>query len=81
MNARANLGREGGICGRQNCVTCTQGGEATPNCTKRSVVYENVCLLCNPTARENKDVVPQASHPTIYVGESARSVAERAENH
>ena len=30
-------------CERQDCIPCTQGGEDTPECTKTSVVYENIC--------------------------------------
>ena len=41
---------EGVSCGRGTCVTCTQGGEKLPPCTKRSLVYENICVRCNPTA-------------------------------
>ena len=37
---------EGGECGRSDCVTCTQEsrGERLPPCSKRSVLYENICL-------------------------------------
>ena len=37
-----------GNCGRQGCVTCEQGGDKLPPCTKRSILYESTCLDCNP---------------------------------
>ena len=33
---------EGVKCGRECCITCNQGSEVISNCTKRSMVYENV---------------------------------------
>ena len=35
-------------CDREHCVTCQQGDEDMPDCTKSSMVYESVCSLCNP---------------------------------
>ena len=40
----------GAHCSREDCVTCNQGAEELPNCTKRNLVYENICLECNPEA-------------------------------
>ena len=37
-------------CGRDECVTCHQGGEELPDCTRAGVVYESICLQCNPGA-------------------------------
>ena len=38
-------------CGREDCVTCEQeGAEELPHCSMRSVLYENACLECIPTA-------------------------------
>ena len=43
-----NIGGEE-VCGRPECITCTQEGEGRkPPCTRRRVLYENVCRLCNP---------------------------------
>ena len=62
-----------------DCITCNQNAELAINCTKQSLVYENICLLCKPEADKkpelmmiNKDV------PSIYVGETARSIQERS---
>ena len=75
---------EGAKCGRENCTTCEQGGggEKLPPCRKRSVLYENICVLCNPQARDGKPVkTTQSDVPSIYVGESSRSLMERGLNH
>ena len=68
--------------GRELCVTCNQECEDTPDCTRTSVVYENVCTVCNPGATskgELKNVKDGA--PSIYVGETSRSIEERAQEH
>ena len=44
-------------CGREECVTCTQGGEDLPNCTKQSVVYESICTQFNPEAMKKGELV------------------------
>ena len=42
---------DGAACGREGeCVTCYQGAEMLPNCTKQSILYENVCHRCVPGA-------------------------------
>ena len=51
-------------------------------CTKRTVVYENICLLCHPGAEAkvcklNEECTAQA----VYVGESCRSLYERGREH
>ena len=43
-------------CGRTECVPYTQGGEEIPPCTKSNVVYENICVTCNPHATEKGDL-------------------------
>ena len=73
---------DGAPCGRPKCVTCTQGAEMLPPCTRKSLVYENVCSTCNPEAgavKELENVDPTI--PSIYVGETARTVQERAREH
>ena len=76
----------GGIpCGREeDCITCYQGAEVVPNCTKQSVVYENVCASCIPGAGgkdpiKGEDLDP--GKPALYVGETSRSIMERAREH
>ena len=73
---------EGAICGRSDCIPCDQGAEFVQQCTKKSVVYENICLECNPGAdgkRELKEL--KTSVPTAYIGETSRSIKERTKEH
>ena len=73
---------EGTGCGRGGCVTCTQETEFTVDCTRPSVLYENVCHECNPEA-EMKAPLEKVRQdvPSIYVGESSRSIFERGVEH
>ena len=75
-------------CGRPDCRTCTQEtrGEKLPPCTKRNVLYENICLVCNPDVLEDKDSKkkgwsPPLHPPSVYIGESSRSLYERGKEH
>ena len=73
---------QGSKCGRGDCVTCEQGAEVLPPCTAPSVIYENFCASCNPGAGakgEVKDV--SMDPPSVYVGESSRSIKERSKEH
>ena len=73
---------DGTPCGRGDCITCIQGAEEIPPCTKQSMVYENVCLACNKGARSKEQVVQaNIEIPSIYVGESSRSIKERGGEH
>ena len=73
-----SLSRVGGgqDCGRTECPTCTQESrsEKLPLCTKRNVLYENICVLCNPGVGENKKLNPPENPPSIYVGETSKSI-------
>ena len=72
----------GTICDRKDCTTCQQDCEEVPDCTRRSVVYESICKKCIPEASKPGPVgVPGCQNPCIYVGESARSIYERAGEH
>ena len=69
-------------CGRVECITCNQGGEDLPDCTRASVVYESICVVCNPRAPEKGELkVTKEGAPSLYVGETSRSVQERAVEH
>ena len=75
---------DGAACGREECITCKQGADKLPPCTRRSVVYENSCVECNQGADGEEggaghQGVPQI--PSVYVGESSRSLQERAVEH
>ena len=77
---------KGQECGRSECITCSQDEEQKLDCRKRSVIYENICSICNPKEGKKKketweDLADTRDEPSIYVGESARSLSERAMNH
>ena len=75
---------EGKECGREDCTTCTQESrsETLPPCNKRSVLYENICTKCNPGVGEkNFKLSPPEHPPSVYIGESARSLYERGGEH
>ena len=78
--------REGMSCGRgQECITCYQGAEVLPDCTRQLVLYENVCTRCVPGAASKDQLKEEelnaGEHPVIYVGETSRSILERAKEH
>jgi hypothetical protein len=81
-----NLGI-GQHCGREECPPCRKP-EGRENCKARNIVYESKCKVCNPTsslAEDGHDDQPsgrvQTSREGIYVGESSRSLHERALEH
>ena len=72
----------GAHCSRNDCTTCNQGLEELPDCTKRSLVYKSVCADCNPEARGKGELkIVKQEEPSIYVGETARSIYERGKQH
>ena len=71
-------------CGRQACILCGQDGDVKQNCRKRNVIYESKCELCNPRGEDKKksfSLKDGRENPSIYVGETARSISERASEH
>ena len=72
-------------CGRVECQTCKQDGEKKEPCSTRNVVYESECGVCNPAGSRrlaDKDgLAEKRDIPSLYVGETARSVMERAAEH
>ena len=69
-------------CRCKDCTTCTQGGEDIPDCTRRNILYESICTKCNKGAKNSGRLkVPNSSVPSIYVGESSRSIYERSGEH
>ena len=54
------------------------------DCKARSVMYESVCLECNPASSQEEDDHREdqpAGRDGVYVGESSRSLHERAVEH
>ena len=67
-------------CGRQDCVPCGQDDARRLDCRRRNILYENVCQVCNQ--KDGKDGNDdQKDGKGIYVGESSRSLHERAKEH
>ena len=60
---------DGARCGRGDWITCEQGAEDIPNCTRSSVVYENVCKRCNLWAGEQGELKNvRFDIPTLCIG-------------
>ena len=73
---------EGAQCGREECVTCLQECEEKPQCTLKNLVYENICLACNPGASKKGELMEvKEGAPTLYIGETSRSIYERSREH
>ena len=66
-------------------MTCGQSGETKIDCTQRNVLYESRCASCNVQDSEDKDknleLQDARPQPSIYVGESSRSMFERCKEH
>ena len=72
---------DGTKCGRNSCITCSQRTEELPPCTRRSVLYENICSNCNKGAGSKGEVENKGDIPSIYVGETSRTLQERGMEH
>ena len=61
------------------------GEEKKEPCIQRNIVYESECSTCNPPGTRKEldkmDLAEKRDTPSLYVGETARSVAERASEH
>ena len=72
-------------CGRESCKPCTQPGDKKEPCKARNIVYESECTLCNePGSRKLADrdgLKEKKEQANLYVGETARSLSERAGEH
>jgi hypothetical protein len=75
-----DLGK-GTHCGRE-CPPCTSNGEKRQRCRARNIVYETMCMWCNPESRgvERKEG-EKAGRKGVYIGESSRSIHERSKEH
>ena len=72
-------------CGRTKCFPCKQEGERKQECKVRNIVYESECSLCtgekNETGPGTEASLRKEGEPHMYVGESSRSLQERAGDH
>ena len=73
----------GGVhCGREDCIPCSQEGEEIGNCKMRNIVYESACKKCNPEVGNKGPLKnPCTNPPSLYVGETGRSLHERSREH
>ena len=78
---------KGTHCGRDRCIPCNQPTEQKQDCRRRNIIYEKVCITCNPEAgqkerrQDGQELQDGGKYPSIYVGESGRSLHERAQDH
>jgi hypothetical protein len=78
-------------CGRNDCITCRQGGDDLPDCKARSLMYDSKCRICNPppdghadankSTTEEETISDRRAEPSIYIGETSRSIYERSREH
>ena len=68
----------GEACGREDCQPCGSRAENRPNCRSQSILYESSCVECNPA---DTTIRKEDSRRGIYLGESSRSLYERAKEH
>ena len=72
-------------CGRGNCRPCAQPEDKKEPCKARNIVYESECTWCNePGSRKLADkegLRERKEQANLYVGETARSISERAGEH
>ena len=71
-------------CGRDNCPPCTQGDDKLEDCKAQNILYESICRECNKENSERKgdmSLADSRDQASIYVGESGRSLYERALEH
>ena len=73
-------------CGRKEseCHPCHQDTEVKEPCTLRNILYESECGACNQLgnhSERDQTSLCDKRVPSIYVGESARSLAERSKEH
>ena len=69
-------------CGRGQCRLCAQDGEKKEPCNTKNIVYESECGRCNPPGSrkvaDREGLGEKRDVASLYVGESARSLHERA---
>ena len=74
---------QGSACGRKHCHPCKQESEKREDCAKENVLYESRCTQCNgmEKGKEETDIKDNRDTASIYVGETSRSLMERAREH
>ena len=74
---------QGSACGRKHCHPCKQVSERREECSKENVLYESRCIECNGMEKGKDEAITKDSRdsPSIYVGETSRSLMERSREH
>ena len=57
-------------CNRPQCKVCTKAEDKTPNCEQKNLTYKTSCKICD-----------KVGTPSVYVGETSRSLRERMQEH
>ena len=65
-------------CHWDDCAVCLVNEEGSSKCRTRNLVYEGICLECEEEVKVGARDKDKAG---IYIGESSRSLAERALEH
>ena len=75
----------GQTCRRPKCRPCAQEGDRKEACKAKNIVYESECRKCNPPwsrkEQDKKGLEEKRALASLYVGETARSLNERAGKH
>ena len=65
-------------CYREDCKVCFNSNPTIPSiCQLKGVVYLGICRLCDHKHKNND----QKRHKGIYVGETSRTLSQRAKEH
>ena len=65
-------------CHWEDCAVCLESGDKPSLCKTRNLVYEGICLEC---VSETTMGVGETGDVGVYVGESSRTLSERALEH
>ena len=73
----------GSKCGRKDCHPCKQETEKGEPCSRQYIVYESRCVQCNgkKKRKDEQELENKRVEPSNNVGESSRSLRERAKEH
>ena len=67
---------------RSTCNPCGQREEKVEDCKRQNILYESLCKECNPGKQEpGTPLEDKREAPSIYLGESARSLFEKSSDH
>ena len=68
-------------CYRESCAVCINSTSKHPTrCQQKGVVYFGICKICDAKFRA-KESTGKVRHEGLYVGETSRTLSERAHEH